>query len=173
MEGRISDWVLPIAVASAVILGAIGRVRVFDCFKEGVVRGMKAFYGIMPTVIALVVAVTMLRESGAMAVIASAFSGFAGLIGVPSEIIPVALLTPLSGSGSLSVFEGVLKDYGPDSFIGQVASVLMGATDTTFYAVSLYFSAVGIKNTRHTLLAGLAADFTSLVLSSFFVRYTL
>lgn len=173
MLGRISDWVLPISVGFAVILGALGRVRVFDCFKAGVLKGIRSFYGIMPTVIGLVVAVTMLRESGAMTVIETAFSGAAEFLGVPSEIIPVALLTPLSGSGSLSVFEGVLKDYGPDSFIGQVASVLMGATDTTFYAVSVYFSAVGIKNTRHTLLAGLSADFTSLVLSSLFVRLTL
>ncbi len=145
----------------------------FDCFRTGALKGLKTVYGILPTIVGLVVAVTMLRESGAMEILSSAFSGVAAFLGVPEEIIPVALLTPVSGGGSMSVFQGVLEDYGPDSFIGQVASVLMGATDTTFYAVSVYYAAVGIKNTRHTLFAGLAADFASLVLSSVFVRLTL
>ena len=84
----------------------------------------------------------------------------------------MALLSPVSGGGSLSLFESVLKNYGPDSFIGQVASVVMGSTDTTLYAVTVYYAAVNIKNTRHTLLSGLTADFMSLVLSAFFVRMT-
>ena len=84
----------------------------------------------------------------------------------------MALLSPISGGGSLSLFESVLKTYGPDSFVGQVASVVMGSTDTTLYAVTVYYAAVNIKNTRHTLLAGLTADFMSLILSAFFVRMT-
>ena len=94
-------------------------------------------------------------------------------LGVPEETVPMALLSPISGGGSLSLFESVLKSDGPDSFLGQVASVLMGSTDTTLYAVTVYYAAISIKNTRHTLYAGLAADFASFVLSPLFVRLTL
>jgi len=173
MINRIAMWVLPLTVTLTFLYGLIRRIKVFDCFRQGAVKGLKTVYDIFPTIVALVVAVTMLRESGAMELIAHAFSPVASLLGVPEEIIPVAMLTPVSGGGSLSVFRDVLEKYGPDSFVGQVASVLMGATDTTFYAVSIYFGAIGIKQTRHTLLAGLAADFTSLVLSSFFVKFFL
>lgn len=166
----IVDWALPLTVSLTFIYGLIKKVGVFDCFKRGVLKGLNTVYGILPSIVGLVVAVTMLRESGAMEILSSTFSPFASFLGVPEQIIPVALLTPVSGGGSLSVFEGILKDYGPDSFVGQVASVLMGATDTTFYAVSVYYGAVNIRNSRHTLLAGLAADFTGLVLSSLFVR---
>ena len=170
MVSRVAAWVLPLAVALTFAAGALKGVRVFDCFRSGAKKGLETVYGIFPTVLALVVAVTMLRESGAMELAAELFSPVAGFLGIPAEIIPVGLLTPVSGGGSLSVFRDVLENEGPDSFIGQVASVLMGATDTTFYAVSVYFGSVGIRKTRHTLLAGLTADFTSLVLSSFFVR---
>ena len=170
MINRIALWVLPLAVTLVFSAGALKGGRVFELFRRGVEKGLATVYSIFPTVVALVVAVTMLRESGATKLIADAFSPVASFFGVPSEIIPIGLLTPVSGGGSLSLFRDVLENDGPDSFIGQVSSVLMGATDTTFYAVSIYFGAVGIKKTRHTLLAGLAADFTSLVLSSFFVR---
>lgn len=173
MIDRIAVWVLPACVSFVFVYGLIKKVKVFDCFVQGALKGIKTLYGIFPTVVALVVAVTMLRESGATDIIASVFSPVASFLGVPEELIPVAMLTPVSGGGSLSVFRDVLESYGADSFIGRVASVLMGATDTTFYAVSIYFGAVGIKYTRHTLLAGLTADFTSFVLSSFFVRLLL
>ena len=170
MINRIAVWVLPLAVTLVLSAGALKGVKVFELFRRGAEKGLYTVYGIFPTVMALVVAVTMLRESGATELIASVLSPVATFLGVPEEIIPVSLLTPVSGGGSLSLFRDILENEGPDSLAGQVASVLMGATDTTFYAVSIYFGAVGIKKTRHTLLAGLAADFTSLVLSSFFVK---
>ena len=173
MINRIAVWVLPLVVTLTFGLGMLKGVRVFDLFRKGAQNGLKTVYGIFPTVVALVVAVTMLRESGGMELIANIFSPVAAFLGVPEQMIPIGLLTPVSGGGSLSLFRDVLESEGADSFVGQVASVLMGATDTTFYAVSIYFGAVGIKQTRHTLLAGLAADFTSLVLSSAFVKLLL
>lgn len=170
MIDRIAVWVLPLAVTLTFAFGTLRGVRTLDCFRQGAKKGLKGVYGIFPTVVALVVAVTILRESGAMELIAAAFSSVAAFLGVPEQIIPLGLLTPFSGGGSLSLFRDVLKNEGADSFIGRVASVLMGATDTTFYAVSIYFGSVGIRKTRHTLFAGLAADFTSLVLASFFVK---
>ncbi|MBR5826866.1 MAG: spore maturation protein [Clostridia bacterium] len=170
MINHIAQWVLPFAVTIVFSAGSVKGLKVFELFRRGAEKGLATVYSIFPTVVALVVAVTMLRESGAIGLIADVFSPVASFLGIPSEIIPIGLLTTVSGGGSLSLFRDVLKNDGPDSFIGQVSSVLMGATDTTFYAVSIYFGAVGIKKTRHTLLAGLAADFTSLVLSSFFVK---
>lgn len=170
MINRIAVWVLPLAVTLTFVFGTVKKVKVFDLFRSGAKKGLATVYEIFPTIVALVVAVTMLRESGAMELISDIFSPVASFLGVPEQIIPIGLLTPISGGGSLSLFRDVLEKEGPDSFIGQVSSVLMGATDTTFYAVSIYFGAVGIKKTRHTLFAGLAADFTSLVLSSFFVK---
>lgn len=173
MMDLIGAWVLPLMVVSIVLFGLFKKVRVFDCFMEGAKKGLKTVYDLLPTITGLVVAVTMLKESGAMALIAKAFSPVAALLGVPEETVPMALLSPISGGGSLSLFESVLKSDGPDSFLGQVASVLMGSTDTTLYAVTVYYAAISIKNTRHTLYAGLAADFASFVLSPLFVRLTL
>ena len=173
MMDLIGEWVLPLMVVSIVLFGLFKKVRVFDCFMEGAKKGLKTVYDLLPTITGLVVAVTMLKESGAMALIAKAFSPVAALLGVPEETVPMALLSPISGGGSLSLFESVLKSNGPDSFLGQVASVLMGSTDTTLYAVTVYYAAISIKNTRHTLYAGLAADFASFVLSPLFVRLTL
>lgn len=173
MMDIIGEWVLPLMVVSIVVFGLFKKVRVFDCFMEGAKKGLKTVYDLLPTITGLVVAVTMLKESGGMELIAKAFSPVAALLGVPKETVPIALLSPISGGGSLSLFESVLKSDGPDSFLGQVASVLMGSTDTTLYAVTVYYAAISIKNTRHTLYAGLAADFASFVLSPLFVRLTL
>ena len=173
MMDIIGEWVLPLMVVSIVVFGLYKKVRVFDCFMEGAKKGLKTVYDLLPTITGLVVAVTMLKQSGGMELIAKAFSPVAALLGVPEDTVPMALLSPISGGGSLSLFESVLKSDGPDSFLGQVASVLMGSTYTTLYAVTVYYAAVGIKNTRHTLYAGLAADFASFVLSPLFVRLTL
>lgn len=173
MMDIIGEWVLPLMVVSIVVFGLYKKVRVFDYFMEGAKKGLKTVYDLLPTITGLVVAVTMLKQSGGMELIAKAFSPVAALLGVPEDTVPMALLSPISGGGSLSLFESVLKSDGPDSFLGQVASVLMGSTDTTLYAVTVYYAAVGIKNTRHTLYAGLAADFASFVLSPLFVRLTL
>ena len=173
MMDIIGEWVLPLMVVSIVIFGLYKKVRVFDCFMEGAKKGLRTVYDLLPTITGLVVAVTMLKQSGGMELIAKAFSPVAALLGVPEDTVPMALLSPISGGGSLSLFESVLKSDGPDSFLGQVASVLMGSTETTLYAVTVYYAAVGIKNTRHTLYAGLAADFASFVLSPLFFRLTL
>lgn len=166
------SYVLPIMVVGIVGFGLIKKVKVFDCFMSGAKKGLITVYELMPSITGLVVAVTMLKESGAMEILSDMFLPLTELFGVPKEITPMALLSPVSGGGSLSLFESVLKSYGPDSFVGQVASVVMGSTDTTLYAVAVYYAAVNIKNTRHTLISGLVADFLSLVLSAFFIRLT-
>ncbi len=172
MPDNFGSYILPVMVVGIVLFGMVKKVKVFDCFMSGARKGLHTVYELLPSITGLVVAVTMLKESGAMEIISSFLSPVTALFGVPDEITPMALLSPISGGGSLTLFESVLKTHGPDSFIGQVASVVMGSTDTTLYAVTVYYSAVGIKNTRHTLFAGLTADFLSLVLSAYFVRLT-
>lgn len=166
------SYILPVMVAGIVLFGLVKKVKVFDCFMAGAKKGLHTVYELLPSITGLVVAVTMLKESGAMNIVSELLSPVTSAFGVPEEITPMALLSPISGGGSLTLFESVLKTHGPDSFVGQVASVVMGSTDTTLYAVAVYYSAVGIKNTRHTLYAGLTADFLSLVLSAFFVSLT-
>lgn len=172
MLDKLGSYILPLMVVGIVIFGLIKKVKVFDCFMKGAKKGLITVYELLPSITGLVLAVTMLKESGAMDILSSFLSPITSFFGVPDEITPMALLSPISGGGSLTLFESVLKTYGPDSFIGQVASVVMGSTDTTLYAVTVYYSAIGIKNTRHTLMAGLTADFMSLVLSALFVRMT-
>ncbi len=172
MLDTLSYWILPLCVTAVVSFGLYKKVKVFDCFMQGAKKGIMTVYELMPSITGLVLAVTMLKASGAMTVLSDVFAPVAEKLNIPSEIIPMALISPVSGGGSMSFFEQVLKQYGPDSFIGQVASVLMGSTDTTLYAVTVYFSCIGIKRTRHTLYAGLLADFTVFLLCSFFVRAT-
>lgn len=173
MLDTVSYWILPLTVVGTVALGLAKRIKVFDCFMQGAKKGISTVYELLPSITGLVVAVTMLRSSGALEILADAFGPVAGALNIPSEVIPMALISPVSGGGSMTFFEQVLKEHGADSFLGQVASVLMGSTDTTFYAVTVYYAAIGIKRTRHTIFAGLAADLTCFLLASFFVRLTL
>lgn len=173
MLNEITAWILPSMITLIVTFAFLKKVRVFDCFRQGAIRGLKTVYEILPTIVCLSVAVTMLQKSGAMELVAQLLKPVASFFGVPSEVTPLALMSSVSGSGSLTVFENILKAYGPDSFIGQVASVVSGSTETTFYAVTVYYSAVAIRHSRHTFLVGILADFAGLIMSSFFVRMTL
>lgn len=167
---NITDYVLPSVIVLIVLYASFKGIKVFDCFLEGAKNGLKTVVSILPSLVGLIVAVTMLRLSGGIDFIAFLFSPIAKLTGIPKEVIPLAVLNPISGGASLSMFEDILKTYGPDSYVGMVASVMIGATETTFYAVTVYYGAVNVKKTRHTIPSALAADFTSFVLSALFVR---
>ena len=116
-------------------------------------------------------AVSMLSASGALDLFSHFISPAAKALGLPPEVMPLALLRPVSGSGSTALLTQIFSDYGPDSFIGRVASVMMGSTETTFYAIAVYFGAIGVKKTRHTIPAALAADFTGYLASVWAVRW--
>lgn len=170
MSDRLSAYILPCMVVFAALFACFRKTPVFDAFTDGAKRGMSTLVGIMPTLIGITVAVTMLRSSGFIEIVTDALSPFLEKFGLKSELLPLALLSPLSGSGSLAVYEDILSEFSPDSPIGRIASVMAGSTETTFFAVSVYFGSVGIKNTGCTLWAGLFADFTAFVLSAFFVN---
>ncbi len=162
--------VLPLVITSIVLFGIVRGVKIFDCFIEGAKDGLKTVKNILPSIVGLVVAVSMLKASGGLDIIVKLLSPLSGITGIPEEIMPLAVLNPISGGGALSMYELILKDYGPDSYLGRVASVMMGATETTFYAIAVYYGSVGIKKTRHTVMAGLIADFTSFIASAWTVR---
>lgn len=165
-----SFYVLPCAVGFIIIFGIFKKVPLFDTFISGAKDGFFSTFSIAPSLIGLIVAVSMLKASGALNIITSLLAPIGILISVPKETIPLILLRPISGSGSLALVDSIFKSCGPDSFPGRVASVMMGSTETTFYAIAVYFGAVGIKNTRHTIPAALIADLTSFIMSVLMVR---
>lgn len=167
------EFVMPVFAGFVVVFGLVKRVPVFDVFLKGAKEGIMLLYNIAPTIMGLVFAVDLLRSSGAMNVICDFVSPAADFLGFPKDIVPMVLLRPVSGSGSTALLTSLYQDCGPDSFAGQVASVLAGSSETTFYAVAMYFGSIKIKKIRHTLLAALLADFTAAVMSVITVRFIL
>ncbi len=165
-----SDYFLPAIVVTIVLYGAFKGVDIFGEFINGAKNGFKTIFNITPSLVILILGVTMLKESGALSVLTGLLSPIGKFLGIPPDIIPLSILSPISGSGSLGMYESILKEYGPDSFIGQCASVIMGSTETTFYAITLYYGSTGIKKSRHTLPSALCADFTSFILSPRLVK---
>ncbi len=149
---------MPVVIVMILVFGAIKRTAVFDCFTEGAREGIKSVISIAPSLIGLIIAVTMLEASGFFELVTGAISPVCVSAGVPPQIVPLAMMRPVTGSGSFAVLGGVLEKYGADSLIGKTASVLAGSTETTFYAITVYYGAVGIKKTGHTIPAALTAD---------------
>lgn len=164
---------MPIFIASVVVVGLIRKVPLFDAFIEGAKKGFQILLNIAPTIVGLIVAVDMLKASGAIDMLCDFISPVADTLGFPKEIVPMVLLRPISGGGSTALLTNIYKDCGPDSFAGQVASVLAGSTETTFYATAVYYGSIKVKKIRHTLVAALSADFTAAVMAVLTVRLIL
>lgn len=164
------DLFIPLFISAAVALGLIKKIPVFNVFTEGAAQGLKTLYSLAPTLVGLIVAVNMLKASGAADLICGATNPLCEALGFPKEIVPMVILRPISGGGSTALLTEIYKDCGPDSFAGEVASVLAGSTETTFYAIAVYFGGAGVKKIRHTLFAALAADFTAAVMAAVTVR---
>ena len=157
--------VLAIPAVIMVILtsGFLKRVKIFDAFCDGAKSGLVTAVKIFPSLLALVVAVSMLRASGVIDILTRLLSPVLSKTGMPPEVLPLALMRPVSGSGALAVITDIFENYGPDSFIGKCASVMMGSTETTFYTIAVYFGSVGITRTRHTLVSALTADAVGMI----------
>lgn len=169
----ISDWVVPLTVASILLYGYLKKVDVFSTFTEGAKQGIDTCIGIMPALIALVAAIGAFRSCGALEALTAFVRPLAEKLGFPAEIIPLAMLRPISGSGSLAIYKEIISSYGADSLIGRIASVMQGSTETTFYTIAVYYSAVGIKKTRHTLPSAMMGDITGFIMSALTVRLLL
>jgi spore maturation protein B len=163
-------WAVPLVIAAIVLFGFLRRVPVFDTFVAGAKEGLHTTVSILPTLVGLIMAISMMNASGALDLFSSLLMPLAKLLGLPPQVMPLALIKPFSGSGSTAVLTQIYKDCGPDSFAGRVASVMAGSTETTFYAVAVYFGAVGIKKTRHTIPAALIGDLTACIFSALTVH---
>lgn len=169
-RGMTSFWMLPALVAALVLYGWVRGVRVYDSLVEGAKQGFDVALRIIPFLVAILVAIGMFRAAGGIDALVAALGPLTGLVGMPAEVLPVAVLRPLSGSGSLGVAAEIIQAHGPDSLIGYLASTIYGSTETTFYTLAVYFGAVGVRDTRHTLPACLLADAAGILAATFIVN---
>jgi spore maturation protein B len=156
-------------MSAIIIYGLIKKVDIFECFLEGAKEGLGTSVSILPALVALMTCVGMFKASGVLDILTYALSPVAELLRMPREIIPLAILRPISGSGAMVIFNNILAEFGPDSYIGRVASVLEGSSETTFYTIAVYYGAIKLTKTRHTLAASLTADLTGFVMSALMV----
>lgn len=161
----ISIIAMPMVILVIVCQSLSERKSTFDIFLKGAFDGVEISLKIFPTLIGLFVAIGMLRSSGILEFITKLITPILIFFNFPSEVVPLALLRPISGSASMAVATDIIKNNGVDSFIGILASVIMGSTETTLYTIAVYTSSVKIKNTRGILFAALAADFTGVIVS--------
>lgn len=166
----LNTWLLPVLMASIVLFGFARRVDVYDAFISGAREGFEIAIMIIPYLVAILVGVAMFRHSGALGALTGFVSPVTSWVGFPAEALPMALIRPLSGSGGMAVMTETMTTHGPDSFVGYLVSVINGSTETTFYVLALYFGSVGVRATRHTVLACLAADFTGIAAALVFSR---
>lgn len=160
-----TNYIIPIIVIIIIIYGIYIKLDIFDTFLEGVKEGIKVSVNLFPTIFAMVIAITLLTSSNIIIDISKVLSPIFQKLHFPVELLPLGILRPISGSSSLIVLNNILSTNGPDSFIGRVASVMQGSTDTTIYIISLYFSSIGIKKIKYSLVVGLLADLVSIILS--------
>jgi len=150
--------------------GAVKRVKVYEVFVEGGKEGFAVAVKIIPYLVAMLVAIGIFRASGAMELLVALLTPVTSVIGMPPETLAMALMRPLSGSGSLGVMTELMKVHGPDSLIGILASTMYGSSETTFYVLAVYFGAVGVKNTRHAVPTGLIADVAGMLAAVWIVN---
>ncbi|WP_352420329.1 nucleoside recognition domain-containing protein [Proteiniborus sp.] len=161
----LSVSIIPIIMSIILIYGYIKRIRLYDAFVEGAKEGFNTALRIMPYLITIFIAIGIFKRSGAMNILVNIVTPFAKIAGVPKEVIPLALMRPISGSGALAVVKEIVTEYGPDSFIGRVASTMMGSAETIFYTMAVYFGVVGIKDSRHTLPAAIISHIAAVIAS--------
>ena len=167
----LSLWAIPVMIAFVLLYGWSKRVPVYETFVEGAKGGLTTTIRILPHLIAMMVAVTMFRESGALELLLSAIRPALDAIHFPEEIVPLALLRPMTGTGSLAIAADLIAQYGPDSFLGRLAATMQGSTDTTLYVLTVYFGAVGIRNSAYALKVGLWSDLAGVIFSLIIVSY--
>lgn len=160
---KFSEMIVPFFVLFILLYGYKKKVNLYDSFLVGAKNGLLTVFHIAPAVIAMVFATNLFLKSHFLEYFFSFLNPFLNLIHVPIEVLPMALVRPISGTASLAIMNNVFASYGPDSFVGRLASTLQGCTDTTIYVLALYFGSVKVKKTGHALSAGLFADFIGII----------
>ncbi len=159
----ISKIILPIFVVVIIFYGVKKKINVYDTFLEGAKEGLVTTFNIFPAVIAMIFAINIFLDSNVLGFVLKIIEPILGGVTIPLEIVPMALLRPVSGTASLAIMNDIFKNFGPDSFIGRLASVLQGCTDTTIYVIALYFGTVKITKIKHALWGGLFADLMGII----------
>lgn len=165
----ISMYIIPLLLFVILVSAIIKQVPAYETFIEGAKDGFQMAISIIPYLVAMLVAISVFRASGALDFLLEGIRPVLALIGVPTEIVPLAVMRPLSGTGALGVMSDLLDVHGPDSFIGRLASTMQGSTDTTLYVLTVYFGAVGIRKIGDSLKVGLLADICGIAAAIFFV----
>ncbi len=166
----ISNFMLPVVFLLIICHGLLNRVNVYDAFIEGAVDGVKCAADIMPTLVGLMMAVGILRSSGLLDIFSNIISPVTNAMHYPSELVPLTFMRLVSSSASTGILLDLFKQYGPDSYIGRLVSVMMSCTETVFYTMSVYFMSVKITKTRYTLAGALFANFAGVLASVFICR---
>jgi spore maturation protein B len=159
----ISLWAMPVLLVLIPLVGMLRKVKVYDVFIEGAKEGFDVAVRIIPFLVGILVAIGMFRGSGAMDLLLSGLRPLVAPIGFPPELVPLAILRSLTGSGSLAFTTDLIKTHGPDSVVARTAATMYGSSETTFYVLAVYFGSVGVRRTRHAVPAALIADLVAAV----------
>lgn len=164
------DYIIPLILVAVSLLALRKRENVYDALLTGAAQGLRVLLTIVPALVALLTAVHMLRASGAIEAMTGFLSPLFSLLGIPPETASLVLVRPISGSAALAIGADLMAHYGPDSTVGRTAAIMLGSTETTFYTISVYFGAAGIKRTRYAVPAALVADLTGFFMASLAAR---
>ncbi|MDD4766201.1 MAG: spore maturation protein [Desulfotomaculaceae bacterium] len=167
---ELSRWAIPVILLIVPLVAMLRGVKVYETFVDGAEAGFATAIKTIPYLVAMLVAISVFRASGAMEVLVAALSPLLNYVGLPAEVLPHAVMRPLSGGAALGIASDIIKTHGPDSFLGRLVSTMQGSCDTTFYILTLYFGSVGIKKYRYSVILGLVADLTTLIASIFIIN---
>ena len=167
---ELSRWAIPAVLLIVPLAAFLRGVKVYETFVEGAEAGFTTAVMTIPYLVAMLVAISVFRASGAMEVLAGFLAPLLNVLGLPPAVLPHAILRPISGGAALGVASDIIRTQGPDSYLGRLVSTMQGTSDTTFYVLTLYFGSVGIKRYRYAVLLGLTADLSTLLASVFIVN---
>lgn len=167
----ILDLLVPGLLLAVSCAALAGKRDIYSLLVSGAAEGLISLKDLVPPLVILLTAVSMLRASGAMEMLTQFLAPVCRLVGIPPETVPLVVIRPISGSAALAIGSELISTYGPDSLVGRTAAVMLGSTETTFYVISVYFGAAGIKKTRHAIPAALAADLTGFLVASWVTRW--
>ena len=167
----ISSWIIPAIILITLVCGIVKKVPVYETFIDGAKEGLKVSVNIVPYLVAIIVAVSMLRASGALDLAGELFKGVLAWMKVPVDVLPVMIVRSLSGSAVLGLFSEIANNFGPDSYTTKLSAIMVGSSETTFYVLAVYFGSVGVKKVRHALCAGLFADVVGIIAAILVARW--
>lgn len=167
----ISSLIIPVMVLIVVFYGIYKKVDIYDVFIEGAKEGFSMVLTVFPYLLGMILAINLFLNSNILEALVSFLEPVLRIIGIPFDILPMAIMRPISGTSTLAILNNIYAEYGPDSFIGRLGSTIQGCTDTTFYVITLYFGSIGIRKIRYSLYVGLFADLVGIIASILIVKW--